>query len=167
VSLDESLDGWQKKMHTVGSIHSPASLPDAVEGWTRAAFVRNPYDRWHSWYYAATGGARGAFAEWLRDFPVGRDKVCAPQHRFVASKGEFVANFIGRYEHFEDSFSEMARLCGSPSTLKSPNRGVNGYGRTRERMVLDYEESPEAAELVRELSKGDFKVFGYSELPPQ
>lgn len=149
----------------------------------RACIVRNPYLRLHSGYEYLRRGGRGKgldfkFQEMLRPYETFEKFVkeslasggalnilhFKPQSHWVTdSSGNLGVDYVGRFEHMEESFNEMTRLFGVkaaplPRLNKSP--GLSGEN-SEERRIAELFDS-EMIAIVDRVYKEDFQIFDYS-----
>lgn len=135
-----------------------------LESAFKFCFVRNPYDRLVS-YYVHNLRHRpkwpkgfSEFCKYLREnFPseIGHNQPLGganPQVRWIQS---FDMNFIGRFEKLNEDFEDICSLIGVKKKIQLPHKNAEDHD--------DYRTfyTDEAKEVVRELYREDFELFGY------
>lgn len=133
------------------------------------AFVRNPWDRVVSQYSYRhrTGqeehvGRDLSFDAWVRavygeqEKPVGaNDVLFLPQSDWVTDEaGEYLVDFVGRFERFEDDFQHVCDRIGVTKSLPHKNKSSRGHYRTYY--------TDETAGIVARYFAEDIDRFDYS-----
>jgi hypothetical protein len=125
------------------------------------AFVRNPFDRFIS-FCAFMTRIRGELEtrphnvmRFYIDRPPWEHILFQPQHTFVCDEaGNLLANLVGRVEQMQQSYDEIARRIGIPtSRLEKVNA-------TRRRDYRSYY-TPALVDEVARLYARDLELFGY------
>lgn len=132
----------------------------------KVACVRNPFDRTISQYHWRKRNASPTDAsvnlDNFTDFVRGKwddDKSV------VMIDGEFVPDFLVRYEHMKEDLSRLAELTGLPLDVSTlPETKILSKNRLGE--IADYY-SEETADIVRTKMSWAFKAGGYDEKLPQ
>ena len=129
--------------------HLPA---DAWESYFKFAFVRNPFDRFVSTCFFLNRGTPH-FEDSVLPFMKealkrprfkGRVLVKPQADLLTSSSGEVALDFVGRYESLQESFDEICRRIGIPtSDLSRKNASQHGaydqyYDQTLQEQVADF-----------------------------
>ncbi|WP_310672920.1 sulfotransferase family 2 domain-containing protein [Burkholderia multivorans] len=129
-------------------------------------FVRNPYTRflsaWDEHRFQHRLSDETNLDDWIRTHltPANirydwRYIHFCPQHFFFYSGRKSIADFIGRFEHIDDSWFAIQKLLG----LSIPLGTTNVKGGTRTRSIDSL--SAESIRKINELYDLDFSLFGY------
>ena len=115
------------------------------------AFVRNPYDRFVSGYFA-----QGYKPEDINDFILKGDWMdniyFQPQWRFLCLTGSGnLMDFTGKYENLEDDWYTVCKMLDINEKLPHINKSRN-HG-------IKY--TQEARDMLRNVYSNDFKLFNY------
>ena len=139
----------------------PHMPPEQFDGFFKFAFVRNPFDRFVSYCSFMTrfkgeflADPHGVMAHFLRNPPM-QHVLFWPQFSFlVDTEGQLLTNYVGRVEEMQDSYDEIARRIGIPTTQLEK---VNSSKR------LDYRGyyTPPLVDAVARLYARDVELFGY------
>lgn len=139
--------------------HRPVSEYDKHE--TSYTVVRNPYTRFLSMYnflYGVFSMTPKEFYDYVVD-QINKDTRTAffykPQAFYVCSEGKIAVDIILRYETLSDDFEKMCTLYNLDYTLDISNKSTKYMSFNEFYEQLD-------SELVYELYKNDFELFGYS-----
>jgi hypothetical protein len=134
---------------------------DVFDAFFKFAFVRNPFDRFVS-YCSFMTRQKGQFdrdpkpvmRHFLANPPL--DHILfQPQHQFVSDEhGKLLTEYIGRVERMQDSYDEIARRIGIPTTQLAR---VNSSKRRDYRGYYDQE----LIDGVAKLYARDLELFGY------
>lgn len=136
------------------------------------AFVRNPWDRCVSVFHFRKAQKPGFykdidFESWLLS---NEEKVCnnltfgfksfidfnflAPQYYWLLDQNhEMCMDFVGRFEKFEEDFSQICDLFGQKERILHLNKGSHGNYRQYY--------SVETRKLVEKIAAVDIDFFGY------
>ena len=156
-----------------------------IEHWERSfkvAFVRNPWERMHSYWYFVwkrylnrglfslamdiAGRERCFFNEWLihighhfRSGTISENANQLPQSAWLCDeRGKMLADFIGCYEHLERDWRALQERLGVPLNLERLYQNQVDTGDRRD-YRLDYSE--EGIEWVKRHFAEDIERFGY------
>jgi hypothetical protein len=158
--------------------HQPASVVRSkvsADDWNvwRFAFIRNPWDRVASWYYALEVGRldhRIQREGRTEDEPINFDIWCKGPtflelrgHTRNAEKmltdeitGEPLVDTIYRFEHFDDALSNIELKLGVKASYRHKNANPRKpYGDFRDIYTLD------TWEIVTDLCQWEIGMFGY------
>jgi hypothetical protein len=138
--------------------HLPA---EQFSSFFKFAFVRNPFDRFVS-YCSFMTRFQGEFlarpqrvmAHFLQN-PPRQHVLFWPQHSFIASPdGKLLTDYVGRVEEMQQSYDEIARRIGIPSSE---------LGRVNASKRNDYRSyyTPPLVNGVAKLYARDLELFGY------
>jgi len=161
--------------------HSTAAFFKVVFGkqfdeYFKFAIARNPWDRLVSAYEYLKGGGmdyrdreweqkhigqyhdfKSFVNNWLNEKNIYKGMHVMPQTEFVCDRsGKVIVNYIGRFEHFEDSFADVCNRLGKPECkLPHTNKSV------REKDYRTYYGDEEAMRVAKVYRK-DIETFGYT-----
>jgi hypothetical protein len=132
------------------------------QAYCKFAFVRNPYDRFVSYcaFMTRESGAfgrdpRAVMAKFALEAPPVTHLLFYPQHTFTHDHGgRKLVDIVGRVERMQDSYDEIARKLGIPT---SPLDHVNASRHEDYRTYYDNE----LVDAVTALYKADLEKFGY------
>ncbi|CAB5286595.1 Sulfotransferase family protein [Burkholderia multivorans] len=141
-------------------------LQEKVSNYFTFGFVRNPYTRflsaWDEHRFQHRLSDETNLDDWIRTHltPANirydwRYIHFCPQHFFFYSGRKSIADFIGRFEHIDDSWFAIQKLLG----LSIPLGTTNVKGGTRTRSIDSL--SAESIRKINELYDLDFSLFGY------
>ncbi len=146
----------------IGWRQAQSALPDAVQGYFKFAFVRDPFDRFVSvcaMLNKRNPGYRGAERRFMKralQVPRFRARVLVrPQAcMLIDSAHRLGMDCVGRYETLQRDFDEVCdRLGLAPRPLPLANVAEHAAYRT----VYD----AELEQLVADFYRVDFELFGY------
>jgi Sulfotransferase family len=139
----------------------PHLPPEQFESFFKFAFVRNPFDRFVS-YCSFMTRFKGEFlanpqqvmAYFLQN-PPRQHVLFWPQNMFIADEnGELLTDYVGRVEEMQQSYDEVARRIGVPTTqLEKVNTSTRSDFRTYY--------TPPLVDGVARLYARDLELFGY------
>ena len=139
-------------------------------------FVRNPYDRFFSFYcdkvlgqqrydkkvtkwLSGIGIQKGApFKEAiikLKDHVDNSDVHIRPQSFFIYNNKRIIPDFIGRFETLEDDFEKVKKIVDIKKKLSHLNVNSNKYSKK------DFYDD-ETYNMIYDIYKNDFDMLGYS-----
>jgi len=122
------------------------------------AFVRNPYERLASGILnhplKAEKNPRAKFNDFLFEHKDRLSQWIAvkPMHTFICVDDKIAVDFIGRFENLKHDWDHVCEKIGESNELPHIKKG----GHTYENLYTQ-----ESIELVREVFKKDFELFGY------
>jgi hypothetical protein len=127
---------------------------DAVSGYFKFTFVRNPWDRQVSLYYFRKfhGLIQDSFLDWMR--------IAEPLATLSLLKlsDRIAMDFIGRYENLAEDFAKVCRHLGvaeNAPTLPHAKGGIRPAGSYRDRY------NAWSRERVAEMYADEIALFGY------
>lgn len=150
-------------------------------------FVRNPYDRLYSGFLQDMKAGHSNpkwipvkqplfnvvgddFNRYMREYVQFADIAAAwewicfcPMHEFAYLDGVCRLDWIGRAEDVQGGLRELSQRLGVPIE-KADDRNVHTEYRGRLKYTAMYER--ETVELVNEIYRDDFRLFGYTPLNP-
>ena len=148
-------------------VHYPLA---AFERYVTFAFVRDPLDRFVSAWHDKVVNANyydfderthqqmqrvEEFARWTADQDLsavpGTDQHLTWQSRMIDLNR---VDFVGRLETFDRDFAEVCRRVGAPAVPTAPQNQTAPGGRDRQA-------SAELRELVAQMYRRDYQIFGY------
>jgi hypothetical protein len=139
----------------------PYLRPEEFDGFFKFGFVRNPFDRFVSYcaFMTRQGGQFEADPKAvMRHFianPPWPHILFTPQHKFLADDdGNLLSDFVGRVEQMQESYDEIARRIGIPTT---PLERMNSSSRKDYRDYYD----EELIDGVAKLYARDLELFDY------
>lgn len=164
-------DTYHNKYQTGGLQHLLAEqirhvLGDQIfYGYFKFSIVRNPWDKALSQYrYMAkrpdlmgfiSMNEKDCFKRYLERIQLKEHVQWMPQYRFVMSaSGDFLADYIGRFEAFNHAVQAVTRRIGLPCHVIPHLNAGDAFGVR----FLDQE----SCEWIAELYKEDISIFGYS-----
>lgn len=143
------------------------NFPEAKD-YFKFCFVRNPWDRLISWYSYDTQinpktgpdfpGTRMALKGFLRTRKeFGSDNW--NQLDYMTYNGEFVMDFVGRYENLSDDWLKVLDSIGIPEEERKMNELPHALKTEHKHYSEHYDEHTEA--VVREKCSQDIDFFNY------
>ncbi len=137
---------------------------EQYKSYFKFTFVRNPWDRAFSWYknvkrdeiHQKSLGLNEMipFKEFLKRF-AGKGMLRPQTYWLKNFNGNIELDFIGRFEHLEEDFREVAKRLNMPLlTLPHKIKGSSTDFR-------DYYDD-ESIRIVRKVYKEEIELFGYS-----
>lgn len=140
----------------------------SFEGYTKFAFVRNPWDRMASFYrYLKEIRPRheidtvDSFKEFLRQADAGTSWIKGLHSMkqqityFINSDGILELDFLGHFEHLSEDFRTITDILSCPAQLPHNNKSSNTTSDYR----LDYDD--QMVEIITRLFPDDISTFGY------
>ncbi len=128
-------------------------------------FVRNPWDRVVSLFERKEGiQMKGTmtfpeFVDWIQyssDTCVHPSRHKNQMDWFTNDNGDFIVDFIGKFENIEQDWEKIAREIGAPPHLPHKNKK-----RKKGKNFKDYYDE-RTKEVIREKFGKDIEYFGYS-----
>ncbi|MDR8051201.1 sulfotransferase family 2 domain-containing protein [Burkholderia cenocepacia] len=153
--------------HICASELAEHGLLDKVSSYFTFGFVRDPYTRflsaWDEHRFQHRLSDQTDINEWIHTHLTSANvrydwryiHFC-PQHFFFYSGRKCVADFIGRFEHIDDSWFAIQKLLGCSIPLGTAN--IKGGTEVRSLDSL----TAESIHLINELYDRDFSLFGYT-----
>lgn len=134
---------------------------EQFDSFFKFAFVRNPFDRFISFCAFMTRVEKQfekdphKVMNFFIQNPPWHRILFQPQHSFVTGANfEQLADYVGRVEQMQDSYDEIARRIGVPTTQLEK---VNASERREYRSYY----TPELVDGVARLYARDLELFGY------
>lgn len=150
--------------------------PELIESYYSFAVCRNPYDRFVSaWEYLRNYDETAwtlSFEDTIRHFHkrgrffyTSEDRVWWPQARFIAIKKIILVDKVIKYENLNAEWPQIVeeivkRVPEGYSRPKDLLDQVNVSNREKKRWEEYY--TPELKEMVYDLYRRDFEMFGYN-----
>ena len=139
----------------------PVVGDEVFNGYTKFAFVRNPFDRFVSYCSFTTRqqgqfdrNPRGVMEHFLAN-PPWQHILFQPQHQFVTDEqGNLLTDYVGRVEQIQESYDAIAQRTGIPTAVLER---VNSSRRADYRDYYD----DELIQGVARLYARDLELFGY------
>jgi hypothetical protein len=139
--------------------------PNKFSQYFKFAFVRNPLDLMVSYYHFITQKANNhpqkEFIQSLKGFEdyvkwsEENEMIRLSQHKFILDdQGKMLADYVGRYEHFQESFDEILKR------LKIENIEIKKVNTSSHNHYLKYYNST-TEEIVRSVLSEDFRILKY------
>ena len=152
--------------HICASELAEYGLLDKVSSYFTFGFVRDPYTRflsaWDEHRFQHRLSDQTDINEWIHTHltPANirydwRYIHFCPQHFFFYSGRKSVADFIGRFEHLDDSWFAIQKLLGCSIPLGAANIKGGTAARSLDSLSVD------SIRLINELYDRDFSLFGY------
>ena len=141
----------------------PFLLPTQWTEFLKFGFVRNPYDRFVSYYFFRNGSPQAPstdisylMKQVLKEEIALKHFLMRPQYEFVCDReGTIMLDYLGRYESLQACFDD---LCGR---LSLPTHQLERVNKSKH---LDYREylDEELQEMIYQRYQTDFELFDYS-----
>lgn len=148
--------------------------PELIESYYSFAVVRNPYDRFVSaWEYLSNYEEVRwplSFEETVRQFHkrgrffyTSEDLVWWPQARFISIKKIILVDKVLRYETLSEEWPGVVEeiVKRTPEGFSRPKELLDRMNTNPREKSLDEYYTPELKEMVYDLYRRDFEMFGY------